>query len=102
METMSDMSYIIDTLYVLFAMTLVVFMYPGFAMLEAGIVRTKNVTAVLTINILIFAIASLAFVLVGYSLAFGEGLNDEKYKLCNSFISDGFCWKGNECYEWWY
>jgi Amt family ammonium transporter len=43
METMSDMSYIIDTLYVLFAMTLVVFMYPGFAMLEAGIVRTKNV-----------------------------------------------------------
>ena len=77
METMSDMSYIIDTLYVLFAMTLVVFMYPGFAMLEAGIVRTKNVTAVLTINILIFSIASLAFVLVGYSLAFGEGLNDE-------------------------
>lgn len=77
METMSDMSYIIDTLYVLFAMTLVVFMYPGFAMLEAGIVRTKNVTAVLVINILIFSIASLGFVLVGYSLAFGEGLNDE-------------------------
>lgn len=77
METMSDMSYIIDTLYILFAMTLVVFMYPGFAMLEAGIVRTKNVTAVLVINILIFAIASLGFVLVGYSVAFGEGVNDE-------------------------
>jgi len=47
-------------------------MVPGFAMLEAGIVRTKNVTAVLTINTLIYAIASLAFLLVGYSIAFGD------------------------------
>ena len=50
---MDSLSFIIDTLYVLFAMTLIIFMVPGFAMLEAGIVRTKNVTAVLTINILI-------------------------------------------------
>lgn len=61
---MDSMPYIIDTLYALFAMTLVIFMVPGFAMLEAGIVRTKNVTAVLTINILIYAIASLAFLLL--------------------------------------
>ena len=93
METMSDMSYIIDTLYVLFAMTLVVFMYPGFAMLEAGIVRTKNVTAVLTINILIFAIASLAFVLVGYSLAFGEGLNDENINYATDLFQMAFVGK---------
>ena len=93
METMSDMSYIIDTLYVLFAMTLVVFMYPGFAMLEAGIVRTKNVTAVLTINILIFAIASLAFVLVGYSLAFGEGLNDENINYATVLFQMAFVGK---------
>ena len=93
METMSDMSYIIDTLYVLFAMTLVVFMYPGFAMLEAGIVRTKNVTAVLTINILIFSIASLAFVLVGYSLAFGEGLNDENINYATVLFQMAFVGK---------
>ena len=93
METMSDMSYIIDTLYVLFAMTLVVFMYPGFAMLEAGIVRTKNVTAVLTINILIFAIASLAFILVGYSLAFGEGLNDENINYATVLFQMAFVGK---------
>jgi ammonium transporter, Amt family len=47
-------------------------MVPGFAMLEAGIVRTKNVTSVLTINTLIYAVASLSFLLFGYSLAFGE------------------------------
>lgn len=93
METMSDMSYIIDTLYVLFAMTLVIFMYPGFAMLEAGIVRTKNVTAVLTINILIFSIASLAFVLVGYSLAFGEGLNDENINYATVLFQMAFVGK---------
>jgi len=68
----TEISYVIDTLYAIFAMTLIIFMVPGFAMLEAGIVRTKNVTAVLTINTLIYAIASLAFLLVGYSIAFGD------------------------------
>ncbi|CAM3869322.1 ammonium transporter [Arcobacter cloacae] len=77
---MESISYIIDTLYVIFAMTLIIFMVPGFAMLEAGIVRTKNVTSVLTINTLIYAIASLAFLLFGYSLAFGELGNDSMSK----------------------
>ncbi|OQX58933.1 MAG: ammonium transporter [Helicobacteraceae bacterium 4484_230] len=67
--------YVIDTLFTLFAMTLIVFMVPGFAMLEAGLVRTKNVTSVLTINVMIYAIASIVFLLVGYSLAFGSWEN---------------------------
>lgn len=75
-----SISYIIDTLYALFAMTLIIFMVPGFAMLEAGIVRTKNVTAVLTINTLIYAIASMAFLLIGYSIAFGDFGSDSMSK----------------------
>jgi len=75
-----SVSYIIDTLYAIFAMTLIIFMVPGFAMLEAGIVRTKNVTAVLTINTLIYAIASLAFLLIGYSIAFGDFGSDSMSK----------------------
>ena len=71
-----EMSYVIDTLFALFAMTLIIFMVPGFAMLEAGLVRTKNVTAVLTVNVMVYAVASLAFLLVGYSLAFGSWDND--------------------------
>jgi Amt family ammonium transporter len=51
-------------------------MVPGFAMLEAGLVRTKNVTSVLTINVMIYAVASMAFLLIGYSLAFGTWEND--------------------------
>ncbi len=67
-----EISYVIDTLFALFAFVLIIFMVPGFAMLEAGIVRTKNVTTVLMVNTMIYAIASLAFVLVGYSIAFGS------------------------------
>ncbi len=72
----ADFKYIIDTFFALFAMVLIIFMVPGFAMLEAGLVRTKNVTSVLTINVMIYAVASLAFLLIGYSLAFGSWEND--------------------------
>ncbi len=68
---MEDFGYIVDTLFLLFAMTLIIFMVPGFAMLEAGLVRTKNVTSVLTVNTMIYAVASMIFLLVGYEVAFG-------------------------------
>jgi len=66
------MNYVIDTFFAIFAMTLIIFMVPGFAMLEAGLVRTKNVTSVLTVNVMIYAVASLAFMLIGYKYAFGS------------------------------
>lgn len=68
----ADFKYIIDTFFILFAMTLIIFMVPGFAMLEAGLVRTKNVSSVLTTNVMIYAVASLSFLLFGYQLAFGS------------------------------
>jgi len=72
----SDFAYVLNTFFALFAMTLIIFMVPGFAMLEAGLVRTKNVTTVLTVNTMIYAVASVSFLLVGYSLAFGSWEND--------------------------
>jgi len=90
---MDTMPYIINTLYALFAMTLVIFMVPGFAMLEAGIVRTKNVTAVLTINILIYSIASLSFLLFGYYLAFGELGSDTMSKFATFLFQMAFVGK---------
>ncbi len=71
----ADFKYIIDTFFALFSMVLIIFMVPGFAMLEAGLVRTKNVAAVLTINLIIYAVASLSFFLVGYLFAFGTWEN---------------------------
>ncbi len=67
-----EMNYVIDTFFAIFAMTLIILMVPGFAMLEAGLVRTKNVTSVLTVNVMIYAVASLSFMLIGYEYAFGS------------------------------
>ena len=67
-----EINYVIDTFFAIFAMTLIIFMVPGFAMLEAGLVRTKNVTSVLTVNVMIYAVASMAFLLIGYEYAFGS------------------------------
>ncbi len=75
-----DFAYIIDTFFLLMSMTLIIFMVPGFAMLEAGIVRTKNVSAVLTVNTLIYAVASMMFLLIGYKVAFGTWDNDSVSK----------------------
>lgn len=71
----SDFTYIIDTLFIIFSMTLIILMVPGFAMLEAGLVRTKNVSTVLTVNTMIYAVASMSFLLIGYKYAFGTWEN---------------------------
>lgn len=75
-----ELSYIIDTLFILFSFVLIIFMVPGFAMLEAGIVRTKNVTTVLMINTMIYAFASFSFLIIGYHIAFGEFGNSDMSK----------------------
>lgn len=67
-----EVSYVLNTFFALFAMVLIILMVPGFAMLEAGLVRTKNVSTVLMVNTMIYAVASMAFLLFGYSLAFGD------------------------------
>jgi Amt family ammonium transporter len=76
----SDFKYVIDTFFALFSMVLIIFMVPGFAMLEAGLVRTKNVTSVLTVNTMIYAVASMVFLLIGYKYAFGSWDNDSMSK----------------------
>lgn len=67
----SSIQYIIDTFFLLFASVLIILMVPGFAMLEAGLVRSKNVSAVLTGNVMLYAITSFVFLLWGYNLMFG-------------------------------
>ncbi len=90
---MESYNYVIDTFFALFAMTLIILMVPGFAMLEAGLVRTKNVTAVLTINTMIYAVASMAFLLIGYQLAFGTWENDSMSKWAAFLFQMGFVGK---------
>jgi Amt family ammonium transporter len=64
-----------STLWVVIAAVLVMFMQAGFAFLEAGLTRMKNVGHVAAKNVLIFAVASIVYYLVGYGMAFGDGGN---------------------------
>jgi ammonium transporter, Amt family len=64
-----------STLWVVLAAVLVMFMQAGFAFLEAGLTRMKNVGHVAAKNVLTFAIASLVFYAVGFGIAFGDGGN---------------------------
>ena len=67
--------YIMTTLLFLVAGFLVFFMAAGFAMLEAGLVRGKNVAMQLTKNIALFSIASIMYWLVGFNLMYPGDFN---------------------------
>jgi Amt family ammonium transporter len=66
----ADGKYILNTLLFLIGGFLVMWMTAGFAMLEAGLVRTKNVAMQCTKNIALFSIAGIMFWLVGYNLMY--------------------------------
>ena len=69
-----EIGYIFTTFMFLVTGFLVMFMGCGFAMLEAGLVRQKNVTMQLMKNVALFAIAAIMYYLVGYNLMYpGDG-----------------------------
>src|SRR5215475_4008413 len=69
----SDLLLAANTIWVVVAAVLVMFMQAGFAFLEAGLTRMKNAAHIAGKNVLIFGIASLVYWLVGFGLAFGDG-----------------------------
>ncbi|MCA0941450.1 ammonium transporter [Yangia mangrovi] len=69
-----EIGYIFTTFMFLVTGFLVMFMGCGFAMLEAGLVRQKNVTMQLMKNVALFAIAAIMYYLIGYNLMYpGDG-----------------------------
>jgi Amt family ammonium transporter len=71
--TVADLSLAMDTMWVIVAACLVLFMQAGFAMLEVGFSRMKNVGSVVAKILVNLAIAALLFWAVGFALAFGTG-----------------------------
>ncbi len=69
--SISDLAASADTVWVLIAAALVMFMQPGFAMVEAGFTRAKNTANILMKNIMDFSFGSLFFWLIGFSIMFG-------------------------------
>ncbi|WP_281857632.1 ammonium transporter [Litoreibacter halocynthiae] len=70
----TEIGFIFNTFMFLVAGFLVFWMAAGFAMLEAGLVRSKNVAMQLTKNIALFSLAAIAYYLIGYNLMYpGDG-----------------------------
>ncbi len=75
-NTVTQLSYALDTFYFLVCGALVMWMAAGFAMLEAGLVRAKNTAEILTKNVALYAIACTMYLLCGYAIMYpgaGEG-----------------------------
>ncbi|PMH41227.1 ammonium transporter [Vibrio sp. 10N.286.49.B3] len=68
--TVIELRYALDTFFLLISGALVMWMAAGFAMLEAGLVRSKNTTEILTKNFCLYAIACTTFLVVGYNIMY--------------------------------
>ncbi|MCR8631111.1 MULTISPECIES: ammonium transporter [Paenibacillus] len=79
-KTPAQLASAIDSVWVMLAAILVIFMQAGFALLEAGSTRMKNAGHVAGKTILTFGICAIAFWAIGFGFAFGDG---------NSFIGEG-------------
>jgi Amt family ammonium transporter len=68
-----DFKVISDTLWVLITAALVFFMNAGFATVESGLCRAKNTVNILSKNVIVFCVTTLAFWAVGFAFMFGDG-----------------------------
>ena len=74
MEDLIQLAYAVDTFYFLVMGAMVMFMAPGFAMLEAGMVRSKNTSGILVKNVGLFSIACIMYIVIGYDLMYAGGM----------------------------
>src|SRR5919106_1655799 len=69
----ADAKVAVDTVWVLIAGFLVFFMALGFAGVESGFCRAKNTVTILAKNFIVFSVSSIAFLVLGFGLMFGDG-----------------------------
>jgi ammonium transporter, Amt family len=84
---MEELSISINNIWVLVATFLVMFMQPGFAMVEAGFTRSKNTANILTKNLVDFSIGSILFWFIGYTIMYGDSIGGF-IGMPNLFIND--------------
>jgi Amt family ammonium transporter len=73
LEQIGSAKVALDTMWTLIAGMLVFFMNLGFATVESGLCRAKNAVTILAKNFVVFAVASIAFLVLGWGLMFGDG-----------------------------
>ena len=70
-DSIFQLQYALDTFYFLICGALVMWMAAGFAMLEAGLIRSRNTTEILTKNLALFAISCIMYMVCGYMIMYG-------------------------------
>ncbi len=72
-EQLASLKIGLDTMWVVIASIFVIFMNAGFGMLETGFCRQKNAVNILSKNLIVFALATVAFWAIGFGFMFGQG-----------------------------
>ncbi|AFZ49419.1 ammonium transporter [Dactylococcopsis salina] len=72
-ETVEELRAVLDSIFLLFASVLVIFMNAGFGMLETGFCRRKNAVNILSKNLIVFAVATIAYWAIGFAFMYGNG-----------------------------
>lgn len=94
-----QLQYAMDTFYFLVCGALVMWMAAGFSMLEAGMVRSKNTTEILTKNIALFAIACTMYLICGYQIMYGGGWFLSGIAGGDSLVADALAASAEEGFE---
>ncbi len=79
-------AFLANNLWLLIATILVIFMNAGFAMVEAGMCRSKNAVNILAKNLFVFALAVTSYWFIGYSLMYGGSVADGWLYLAAYFL----------------
>ncbi|MCF8361468.1 MAG: ammonium transporter [Prolixibacteraceae bacterium] len=89
-ETLQGLQIGIDNMWLLVAAFLVMFMQPGFAMVEAGFTRSKNTANILMKNLMDFSIGSLLYWIIGFTLMYGDSIGGFIGTPDLFFMSEGY------------
>lgn len=92
----SELQFALDTFYFLICGALVMWMAAGFSMLEAGLVRAKNTTEILTKNVALFAIACTMYLVCGYAIMYEGGFFLSG--IMDKGVEEGFAYVAEETY----
>jgi Amt family ammonium transporter len=86
----------LDNVFILLAAVLVIFMQAGFALVEAGLTRAKNVANIMMKNLMDFCVGAIVFFAVGYAIAFGGSFDG----FGSFFGADGFFLIGDDVFTY--
>ena len=101
MDQVLELQYALDTFYFLVCGALVMWMAAGFSMLEAGLVRSKNTTEILTKNVALFAISCIMYMVSGYAIMYGGSFFLEGIAGGETLVADALAAADERRWFWW-